>query len=352
MANYLAQLSHVKDLKAVNTQEHKTYFSQVPYDAPYLKRLIKAPVLNREKDEDSEFKVQRKYLGVSLGNPHNNRQDHTELLQGAYQYYLNRITENKEHHRVKKNKTLDHLLARFAEVFTDYSLLAYNTLREKALKATMYNKSLFLKDYIAISRDRNKGVHLTEELQDDWDSENISGFERRIYRLLGMRQLHRRFLHEALKENFYVEQEFEHQSLEVFLGENLQSKYDNLFIFKGHFPQIRELAILNGIEETNYEVVEKPAGGYDIVLHIDKTNNKALQLMNRQVAIKSIEQATALIRQATKFFQAFNRESEGFHLVEHILLREDNTFQGTNDPYSFMMTMVFIVASPLPKGFL
>ena len=336
-ANYLAQLSHVRDLMAVDTKEHKTYYTQIPHDVPNWTRLTKVANLDGEK----AFSVQRNYLGIRLSKLENKHPNRAAFLQEAYQYYLRGITESKEHHRVKKSKTLDHLLARFAEVFTSYSLLAYSTFREQALKTAMYDKGLFLRDYIAISRDRNKAFDLTEAAFNAWDSENISGFERRICRLLGIRKLQRRFLHEALKGNFYVEQEYEHQSLEVFLGENLQSKYDNLFIFKGNFPQIRQLAIRYGSEEANYDIVEKANGGYDIVLNIDKSANKAIQLVNRQVEIKSVEQARAIIRQAVRFFRDFNQASEGLHLVEHILLRDDTALKGLDDPYSFMMTVVF-----------
>lgn len=341
LVNYLAQLAHVKDLLAIHSPENRTYFGQLPKDVPYLETLIKHPDLNEERELDTAFKVQRRYLGVTPGTHGHKDSPPRSQAEAVYQQYLSRILERKEHHRIKKNATLDHLLARFAEVFTDYSVLVYGPLREKAVKAMMYNKSLFLRDYLAISRDRSKGLDMTGALNETWDSENITGFERRIYRSLGIKNLQRRFLYEILKSNFYVEQGLEHHSLQLFLGENLQSKYDNLFIFKGNFPQIQNLAIRHGVDEANYEIVENAEGNYDLQLYVAKEAHKSIQLVNKEVVIKTVEQASMLIKQAVKFFRTFNRESEGFHLVEHILLRNSTTFQGTNDPYSFMMTMVF-----------
>ena len=341
LANYLAQLAHVKDLLAVQATEHRNYFSQVPEDVPYLASLIRRPNLKGREENDTAFQVQRKYLG---GNPKRYNKKHKtqeELTKEAYKIYLNKITARKEHHRSQKNAILDHLLARFAEVFSDYTVQTSGSLQEKSLKTAMHDKSLFLQDYLTISRDRNKGMDITAIGRAPWNSDNITGFERRIYRSLGIRHLRRRFLHEVLKSNFHVEQGLEHRSLEIFLGENLQAKYDNLFIFKGNFPQIKNLAIKQGIDETNYDIVEKSEGNYAITLYVDEEKHNTIELVSKEVAIQTIEQARALTKQAVRFFQTFNRESEGFHLVEHILLRSSTKLQGKNDPYSFTMTMVF-----------
>ncbi|MEL6606857.1 MAG: hypothetical protein AAFP88_01235 [Bacteroidota bacterium] len=341
LTNYLAQLAHVKDLLAIHAIEHRAYFSQVPEDAPALEELTKQPNLDKEEDADNEFKVQRKYLGVTPRRYNKKDKAQQELTKEAYYNYLSKIVAGKKHHRIKKNATLDHLLARFAETFVDYSLLFYGASQEKGLKTTMHDKSLFLQDYLPISRDRNKGLDLTSTTSELWDNDSLTGFERRIYRSLGIRDLNRRFLYETLKGNFYVEKGFDRQSLELFLGENLQSKYDNLFIFKGNFPQVRDLAIKQGIDEENYDIVENEENDYDIILYVDEEKDKSIELVHKEIAIKTFEQARALVRQAVRFFQTFNRESEGFHLVEHILLRHNTSFNGKNDPYSFTMSLVF-----------
>ena len=341
LANYLAQLAHVKDLLAMQPTEYRACFSQIPEDVPYLASLTKQPNLEKEEDADTEFKLQRKYLGVTPRTPNRRNKAPQEFVKQAYQYYLRSITEGKKQHKIKKNATLDHLLARFAEAFVDHSILSYSSLWEKGLQTAMRDKSFFLQDYLAISRDRNKGLDVIGTDGELWDSDNITGFERRIYRSLGLRNLKRRFLHETLTSNFHVEKRSEHQSLELFLGENLQSKYDNLFIFKGKFPQISNLAIKQGIDEENYDMVENSENGYDIRLYVDEEKHKSIQLVHKELAITTFEQARGLVKQAVRFFQSFNRESEGFHLVEHILLRTSNGFQGKNDPYSFIMSMVF-----------
>lgn len=340
LANYFAQLAHVKDLLAVQSKKNKTYFSQFLTDVPYLKTLIRQPSSHKEDDKDAEFKIQRKYLGISAANNKHKKTRHQDDTKMYCSRQLNDITERGQHDQNRKNKLLDHLLARFAEVFTEYSFLTHDIFREKAPKNLIYDKKLFLQDYIAISKDRNKALDVTNTQNYSWGNKNISGFERRACRILGIRNFQRRLLHENLKDNFYLEKGMPQQSFQIFLGENLQSKYDNLFIFKGKFPRIKHLAIRFGIEEDNYDCIEKPEG-YEIRLYVNKKRDKFIELDSKQIQIKTLEEAKAIIQSAAGFFKKFNSRSEGFHLVEHILLREGTTFEGANDPYSFIMTMVF-----------
>ena len=341
LTNYFAQLAHVKDLLAVQSKKNRTYFSQLLTDVPSLKTLIRQHNLPKENDQDVEFKIQKKYLDVSVTDNKYNKTKHQDDVRRYYGYQLKNITARGQLDQKRKNKLLDHLLARFAERFTEYSFLTHDILREKAPQNLIDDKKLFLQDYIAISRDRNKAFDVTNTQNYHWSNKNIAGFERRACRVLGIRNFQRRFLHEHLKDNFYLEKGMPQQSFQIFLGENLQTKYDNLFIFKGKFPHIKHLAIRFGSEEDNYKPIEKLDQGYEIRLYVNKKRDKFIELDSKQIQIKTLEKAKAVIQSAAGFFKKFNRRSEGFHLVEHILLRSGTTFERTNDPYSFIMTMVF-----------
>ena len=343
-ANYLAQLAHVKDLLAVQKKSSKVDFSQIPQEVPLLHTLIKkpeTPVDTTESDPDKAFKIQRRYLGVSWRKSKSKWGTTEADIEEAYKHYLDKILGISKEYTDKKNNILDHLLARFAETFADRAMQLYDTVYKSCLGEVSADKELFLQDYIAISRDRNKAIDFTNTQNYGWDIDNISGFERRMCRALGIKNLKRRVLHENLKSNFYLEQSFEQQSFEVFLSENLQAKYDNLLVFKGTYPQIKDLAISRGGKESNYDIVENSEGNYEVLLHIDKKRTKFIRLLNKVVTIRTFEQAQAVIKQAVTFFETFNKESEGFHLLEHIMLRTNDTLSGTHDPYSFMMTLVF-----------
>jgi hypothetical protein len=343
-ANYLAQLAHVKDLLAVQKKSNKVDFSQIPQGVPLLHTLIKkpeTPVDETEADPDKAFKIQRRYLGISWRKSKNKWGNTTEDIEEAYKHYLDKILDISKEYKDKKNNIFDHLLARFAETFADRAMQLYDTVYKSCLDEIGRDKELFLQDYIAISRDRNKAMDLTNTQNYGWDIDNISGFERRMCRSLGIKNLKRRVLYENLKSNFYLEQSFEQQSFEVFLSENLQAKYDNLLVFKGNYPKIKDLAISRGGKESNYDIVENSEGNYEVLLYIDKKKTQFIKMLNKVVAIRTFEQAQAVIKQAANFFETFNKESEGFHLLEHIMLRTNDTLSGTYDPYSFIMTLVF-----------
>jgi hypothetical protein len=343
-ANYLSQLAHIKDLMAVQRTSNTSDFSQLPQKVPGLHTLIKEPgILTEENDTeiDNAFKIQRKYLGVSWKKTKAIREDNYTDVEKAYKDYLSKIINLSKDYTVHKNNILDHLLARFSETFADRAMQLYDTFHKACLDEIKHDKELFLEDYIAISRDRNKAIDLTNTQNHGWDIENISGFERRICRSLGIKNLKRRFLYESLKDNFYLEQSFEQQSFELFLSENLQTKYDNLLVFNGNFPKIKELAIRHGGKESNYDIKENAAGNYEIILYVDKQKQKFIRLINKELSINSFEYAQGMIKQISHFFQTFNKESEGFHLLEHILLRTSDNLSGTQDPYSFMITLVF-----------
>jgi hypothetical protein len=342
-ANYLAQLAHVKNLLAVQKKSGKVDFSQIPQEVPLLHTLIKkpeAPTEDNEEDVDRAFKIQRRYLGVSWRKSKTKWGNTTEDIEEAYKHYLDKILDINKDYTNKKNNIVDHLLARFAETFADRAMQLYDSVYKSCLGEISEDKELFLRDYIAISRDRNKAIDFTNTQNYGWDIDNISGFERRMCRALGIKNLKRRVLHEDLKSSFYLEQSFEQQSFEVFLSENLQTKYDNLLVFKGNYPKIKDLAISRGGKESNYDIIENSEGNYEVLLYIDKKRTKFIRLLNKVVSIRSFDQAQGVIKQAVNFFETFNKESEGFHLLEHIMLRTSDMLSGTHDPYSFMMTLV------------
>lgn len=103
----------------------------------------------------------------------------------------------------KRNKMLDHLLARFAEDFEPYtSAVKYMAGGKDYLPRLIETKTKFLANYPAVSCKRGRGYDykLEEEAYDytntDRDekliSKNISGLEERIGRLIGMPDITRR----------------------------------------------------------------------------------------------------------------------------------------------------------------
>lgn len=157
LADYLAQLSHVKDL-----------FS-----------------LNADRDTQGNFIIGRTYYTQSLMN----------IVPGAADLFIdsepqlsadiNTIAENNELFYERRNRFLDHLLARFGESFSDYALLAYRLDGPKAPDELIEDKLRFLNSYPEISYGRAGAMDYTDTCK-LWSVDNISGLEKRAALLGGI----------------------------------------------------------------------------------------------------------------------------------------------------------------------
>lgn len=95
----------------------------------------------------------------------------------------------------RRNRLLDHLLARFAEDFSDYALLQFTTGGQRQPVAELiHDKAHFLADYPAISQRRATGFDYFTNPERLWDTDNITGLERRVARLMGIEQATRHTL--------------------------------------------------------------------------------------------------------------------------------------------------------------
>ncbi len=146
MANYLAQLANVKNLFSLDENLDKTYFSQVPDDIFGLRDLVNAKDLDafRQKLEEVMFE---------------------------FDPYLDR-----------RNRILDHLLARFGEQFTTDFLVKVSQYvgfdqehNKKAPEQELIEAKIdFLKHYVDLSRNRSRGFnylalyHVIQQQEMEW----------------------------------------------------------------------------------------------------------------------------------------------------------------------------------------
>jgi hypothetical protein len=172
LANYFSQLANVKDLFSFSPKTPVTYFSQ-PIDDPTL--------------------------------------DLSDIFNPDYRDALAKLAEpGPDSQAQRRNRFLNHLLARFAEEFTDYSLVLYSALptgdtahAEKLIE----DKQALLKDYPQISSGRATAINYTLP----WSSANSSGLEKRLRRILG--------LDEQEGNYFYM---VEHILLRPMIGDEVQ----------------------------------------------------------------------------------------------------------------------------------
>lgn len=171
LANYLTQLTHLRDLFSVQSEGSggsQTYFTHILREVPGIEQLVK------------------NYHECSAN-------DGDDLAPEDYPSYLQHIAESLEKYQDRRNRFLDHLLARFSESFTDYVLLSYKLNGEKIDPAAIIqDKADFLKNYPEISRNRGKGMDYTRS--DSWGSLNTSGLEKRVSKIIGLDDITRHTL--------------------------------------------------------------------------------------------------------------------------------------------------------------
>jgi hypothetical protein len=171
LANYLAQLANVRDLFSWEFDQAEDTLTQDKTPAT-LKR-------HTYFIQELDFPGQGAILGEN---------------------YLDFLQEDldTQTYRDRRNRFLDHLLGRFAESFSDYVLLNYRMIqghsdRDQHETEIIHNKAHFLQNYPALSRDRFRAFDYCKYNQ-VWDTENVSGFQKRVSRLLGIEDVRRRNL--------------------------------------------------------------------------------------------------------------------------------------------------------------
>ncbi|MEO6613418.1 MAG: hypothetical protein ABIT05_09085 [Chitinophagaceae bacterium] len=107
-----------------------------------------------------------------------------ELNQSTYASYLQELVENEELFLTRRQDFLDHLLARFAERFTDFALLsAGHSPVPDIQKGKIRAEEKFLTHYEDISSNRGRAYDYTKTTA---NVRNSSGFEKRLKALLGV----------------------------------------------------------------------------------------------------------------------------------------------------------------------
>jgi hypothetical protein len=150
LADYLMQLSHVKDLFSLRSDVTETYFSRVFRNTDI--RDIEDVCTIAEADLQSIFESQTTFLD-------------------------------------RRNRFLDHLMARFAEQFNDYALMLYSYSNSKKIadQILINDKIAFIKDIPFTSSNRARAYNY-KDAANICNDNNIAGIKKRIEQVLGLKQ--------------------------------------------------------------------------------------------------------------------------------------------------------------------
>ncbi len=272
LANYLSQLAHVRQLFSWdNTTPLDTYFTQTITEIADIEEIY-----NRDS--------------LSLAAA------------------LDSIIEDDDTAVDRKNRFLEHLIARFCEDVTDYSLLLYSIHGKKAGKRLIEDKQAFLQDYPLLSRGRGGGY----DYRFPHDPPNLSGLQRRVYRLLGFEKVVRRRLagHRfSLEKTLVGETEEWRFVLEDGLGSTIFRSI--ACETRSSIESLLDFAMSIGGDVDNY-LLKGDISGFELV--------RRCQDGAQDEVIGSTTSPFVLHDVVGYFAEYF--DSEGFHVIEHILLRK------------------------------
>ncbi|MGS2739387.1 hypothetical protein [Sinomicrobium sp. M5D2P17] len=158
LASYFKHLENVKELLSKEGELPVTYFAQTVKDIRDLKALV-----NDDYEDDDKL---------------------TDMLFAS----LDNSTE-------RKNRLLDHLIARFAERFGNYAFLMKTLYGAASDEIVLANKRAFLREYATVSAERGSAFNYYHQPGEQlWNTDNVSGAQKRIARLAGIKNYFRRNL--------------------------------------------------------------------------------------------------------------------------------------------------------------
>jgi hypothetical protein len=328
LIDYLEQIAHIGDLFAVDATVGHSYFTRL---------LTNAEV-----------------RGID------------EIINGLTIEKLQAMQESPDIFFDRRNRFLNHMLARFAEHFNEYALMLYSYERQTALtqEKLIKDKIEFLKDYPFMSYNRARSFNYKDPGK-VCHSENIAGLTMRIRRLLGIPEFSRwvewveekdtsgKFLHRywQLTNELFLHDD---EAPEIFLVSNTQ--YTDLQLAQSE-QKAQEviLEVRNSIADpVRYQVTLVTAWELSLVNEASVVLAVAPQTFSTQ--LEAEDARDRIIEFATKIFS-----SEKVFIVEHLLLRPANkpgvlipagdallpvcigpdcNLCGEEDPYSFRLTIV------------
>ncbi len=321
MSDYLVQLDSLRSLFSFKDSGKSTRFTKVLRDLDGIRELL-----------------------PDHGHANHHGPNHEGQVYHDFKEVLENLTETPEQFAVRRNRFLNHMLARFSEDMSEYEEIMTGLFPYKAAERLVGDKVRVLQggEYFQISTDRAQGYNYTK--MDTWDTLNVSGTERRVSRLLGFSQATRRSL---TPEYIIIETWLPGGQEKGFLNKgDSEKKYNTIRIVD---PQDRERTLLTSVrvkdgcctEDLLMAILEHAGERRYFIFHDERkplsrktagiVGNFWFELVddtNPMVAVSLA--ASEKFKNREERDKAFHRlqaviimmdDNEGLHLVEHLLLR-------------------------------
>lgn len=282
LADYQSQLTNFYKLFSLKDQIDRTYFHQVP-QIPHPDLILRSD----QSDED---------------------------LQNA----LETVGQVFDPMTDRRNRALDHLLARFGE---EYLSEAYHAIMRTAVEETpekyehelIKSKLRFLANVIELGRDRGKGLDYMDfrggNNPQDFVTHN-SALQKRMALLFNMKDHQHLSITESIREAKGVA--FGKKKVKAEEGQAA-------FTFSAAHNDVLSVVFKEGLSRDSFTIREngKKKGEFQIFFSGMAGKGASDPIFTSESREKCEAAITSLIRR----LRELNADSEGFHLVEHVLLR-------------------------------
>jgi hypothetical protein len=291
--------------KVKQLQAYLYFFEQLM--ANHLSQLVN---LNRLLTADKD--VSSTYFSQPI-NHINNFDKITGEDNQAFNEHLEALISKYDNAEVRRNRFLDHLLARYGEeLLSD----AYNAIHRESsdyakidfTAQSILAKQRYLKNYIELSRNR---LNAFDYLLGIENNENVSALQKKISLLFNINDFGYKNLSQ-ISENKNLKQN------------QLKSKPANSALnnqeFKFSSKNKNILAEILGFGvERNHFLVE--ADKKEFLVYFEHPHDKTKEPVFKG---KTVNECDKAITKLIDTLNELNKQSEGFHVLEHILLRDIN----------------------------
>jgi len=322
LMNYLAQLGNISNFYSPDLQSkdaQSTLYSQPAFNLPGSDEII------RSFTNDSRVQI--------------------DSTQNAFVELLNELIETDEEYRRKKNQVVDHLLARFNLSVPDLPVTKYQKYYGQGINGRtdlrLRWKSALLSQITEIGYYKFRAFNYTGNQA---DSMGNAGFKKNMYSFLYIAPPYERSLTDSFgNEQFRIvpqpvsgTRETERQQPLIHHvrfhpsdahEQELIDVNDDTLQAGTVFNNQTTAVFSTGTDKANFRVVPDPllAGGLVLIFKMPgRENDNRWNIISRH---SSHEQAESMLVKLVEHFRKISIDSEGFHMIEHILLRPD-----VNDP--------------------
>lgn len=293
MASYLTQLSGLRQLFSISDTS-STYFHQLPSSIPNLDKFLSSQ---------------------------------EEVKKALYE-----SAERSDDYLDRKNRLLDHLLARFGEKLDETKLRKICRSSdldssENWAKSILQTKVNLLTQLIELGQNKSKGFDL--KAMEIWDCSNLSSIEKRIGLTLGIQNIIRRNISAPLMNHFQVDKSKEQvgnwelidlkldgQKSKIYALPEANYADGSLHFYGQGISFVKEIFDLLAYEKGITIAHSNDTKKYYLLMKQRKSEFPSLlfQAENQEDCAHKKEQLLAKISE-------LDVQSEGFHMVENILLR-------------------------------